>query len=74
MISRELSTRPKSVTEEPKETPMTRRAFFNALAASALLAGIPMPIGWPKEPRVYKWTQFDIVIEWKIFKPEDLES
>ena len=29
---------------------MTRRRFFQALAASALVAGVPLPIGFPKEP------------------------
>lgn len=28
---------------------LTRRAFFQSLAASALVAGAPMPVGFPSE-------------------------
>ncbi len=33
---------------------MTRRRFFQALAASALAAGVPLPVGFPAEG--LKWT------------------
>lgn len=30
---------------------LTRRRFFQALAASALAAGVPLPIGFPIDPQ-----------------------
>ncbi len=35
---------------------MTRRRFFQALAASALAAGVPLPVGFPREVGGYSWT------------------
>ena len=32
------------------DTRLTRRRFFQALAASALAAAVPLPIGFPTEP------------------------
>ena len=29
---------------------LTRRRFFQALAASALAAGVPLPVGFPEQP------------------------
>ena len=42
------------------ETSLTRRRFFQALAASALAASVPLPIGFPTAPlRLAGWYGYD---------------
>lgn len=38
---------------------ITRRHFFQALAASAMAAAVPLPIGFPKETIDLKYYLFD---------------
>ena len=39
---------------------LTRRRFFQALAASVVAAGVPLPIGVPREPKLYVWHRTSI--------------
>lgn len=56
---------------------MTRRLFFQALAASALAAGVPLPLGFPQEPSMPFVTPSNYLTDtdmWWMPAPESITS